>query len=426
MTATIQPLSTNQRIEVLDILRGIALFGMIIAHFAGDEVNTTADTITDNLITWFVYDRFHTIFAILFGAGFAIQFTRAKINNERFVPRYLRRLLALFVFGFIAEVGFGFSILIEYSFCALLLLIVRKWSIRTLVIILLICVISSQLNKAIRTGIYISTHTVEQLKERQTELQKEARKNWKQHQELERVEKSTTNFLTAVDIRVHKLIDRIHKLLNYFVSLIYDDLVFFLIGFLAMRIKIFERPLQYRRLLLCLMGVGIISLVAAHWFLPLIYRNGLHYYPDVSLFNETLNSILRWAIFRDTWLSFTYIGAILLLAAYHPVWINRLRFFGWAGRMALTNYMLQAFIISLLIYNYAVAVLPIPQRFVPLLSVLFFGLLVLFSKWWLTKFQYGPLEWVWRTLTYWKWQPMKKKEIVESIELDQKEKFIIN
>ena len=165
------------------------------------------------------------------------------------------------------------------------------------------------------------------------------------------------------------------------------------------------------------MGFGIICWAIHNWILPSLIPIGHQYiYPNISLVKYTFNNIMRWAIFRDTWLSFTYIGAILLLTAYNPTWIKRLKFFGVAGRMALTNFMLQLTIASLLTYNYAFAVLPFPQRYVPLLSLLLFVILVLFSRWWLTRFQFGPFEWIWRSFTYWKWQPMKKKETIQTTE----------
>ena len=414
MTTTPKPASPNQRIDVLDILRGIAIFGMIIAHFASDNVTSKADIVTDKIITLFVYDRFHTIFAILFGAGFAIQFARAKANDEKFVPRYLRRLLALFCFGLIAEIGLGFPILVEYSICGLLLLMVRKWSTKALTITLLISIVSTHLYYAASTTIYLSKHSVEQFKARQ----KERINIFKQRREQEEMEKTTTNYLTAATIRVKKLLNRYSEPLASLLGLIPYDFVFFLVGFLAMRLKVFEHPLKNRRLILSLMGFGIISWVLTYWVLPSLIPSGLQYsYPNISLIRETFNFTLRWSVFRDTWLSITYIGAILLLTAYSAAWMNRLKLFGWASRMALTNYMLQATIVSLLTYNYAFAVLPFPQRYVPLLSILLFVSLVFFSRSWLTRYQYGPLEWIWRSFTYWKWQPMNKKETIQNTEM---------
>jgi uncharacterized protein len=51
-----------------------------------------------------------------------------------------------------------------------------------------------------------------------------------------------------------------------------------------------------------------------------------------------------------------------------------------------------------------------------LISVVVYILLYLFSHWWLSRFTMGPFEWLWRSMTYWKWQPMKKKEIIQNTE----------
>ena len=106
-----------ERIDVLDILRGIALVGMFIVHFnmyeatpAGAEPGRLA-AFVESFLGMFIEERFWGIFGMLFGVGFAVQLTRAEARGEPFVARYLRRLAALAVFGFIAEGVFGYNVL---------------------------------------------------------------------------------------------------------------------------------------------------------------------------------------------------------------------------------------------------------------------------------------------------------------------------
>ena len=80
------------------------------------------------------------------------------------------------------------------------------------------------------------------------------------------------------------------------------------------------------------------------------------------------------------------------------------------GRMGLTAYLMQAMVGTSLLFSFGLDLLGEYGASVwVLLSLIVFALQVLFSKWWLTRFQYGPVEWLWRSLTYFKRQPLKKQ-----------------
>jgi uncharacterized protein len=98
---------------------------------------------------------------------------------------------------------------------------------------------------------------------------------------------------------------------------------------------------------------------------------------------------------------------VLLLLAYHPVWTARLAPFGQAGRMALTNYMLQAAILDILASRYGFGLKLRPYVYAPAAVVCFAGVAAL-SVVWLRRYRFGPLEWVWRTLTYAHRQPLRR------------------
>jgi len=106
-------------------------------------------------------------------------------------------------------------------------------------------------------------------------------------------------------------------------------------------------------------------------------------------------------------LCFCYASAIVLLAQ-KPAWRARLAPLAPVGRMALTNYLLQMIIFNLLVYG-----LGFFGKFGPLLGVAIgvavFLLEVLLSIWWMRRFRIGPAEWLWRTLTYGKLQPMRMR-----------------
>jgi uncharacterized protein len=97
-----------ERIHTLDILRGLALLGMFIVHFHINTMETDAVGETIRTLIWrLVESKSHGLFAVLFGAGFAIQLRRAEARQRPFAGTYLRRLGALAGFGLAAHAFFA-------------------------------------------------------------------------------------------------------------------------------------------------------------------------------------------------------------------------------------------------------------------------------------------------------------------------------
>lgn len=109
---------------------------------------------------------------------------------------------------------------------------------------------------------------------------------------------------------------------------------------------------------------------------------------------------------REQWLAFAYIGGIVHLLAYRPAWERRFAAFGLAGRMALTNYLLQIAVLDVLSSGYGLD-LRVRPAMVPLVAALIFGAEVALSRLWLARYRLGPAEWLWRSFTYGKPQPMR-------------------
>ena len=113
-----------------------------------------------------------------------------------------------------------------------------------------------------------------------------------------------------------------------------------------------------------------------------------------------------FGLIRKEWLSFAYIGGVLLVVSHSAQSLRRLAAFGWTGRMALTNYVLQCAIIDLMFSQYALA-LAMPPLVAAGTAIALFGFDALLSRWWLARFRYGPLEWLWRSATYARTQPWR-------------------
>ena len=134
---------TDRRIASLDILRGLALLGMFVVHFHDHSTEPGGlDDVVRTLIWRLVESKAHGTFALLFGAGFAIQLRRAETLGRPFAGFYLRRLAVLALFGLAAHAFFGFNVLLGYAVWGVPLLVIRKWSSRALLVTALVSALS--------------------------------------------------------------------------------------------------------------------------------------------------------------------------------------------------------------------------------------------------------------------------------------------
>jgi uncharacterized protein len=105
-------------------------------------------------------------------------------------------------------------------------------------------------------------------------------------------------------------------------------------------------------------------------------------------------------------LSLTYLSALVLLFQ-RPAWKRRLSLLAPVGRMALTNYLAQSFLIVAVFYGVGLGLMgKIGTAVCIPIAIFFFAVLTAVSRWWLGRFRFGPAEWLWRSLTYGRAQPM--------------------
>lgn len=397
-TTRVPSATQSDRIGVLDVLRGIALFGMFLVHFNDySSGGGRLDQAYQGIVHLFFEERSWGIFGMLFGAGFAIQFRRADARGERFVRKYLRRLLALAAFGFVAHGVFGFNVLLGYAIWGIPLLLVRKWSIPALVAAAVLSAASWNLYQIART-----THGVASIGEpafRAEQAAQEAQVRRFTESNLRQQDATSYSEVFAARLRHIRWF-----YVQWFTFLPVNTFTLFLLGMLGLRLGLFERPHQHRRLIAALMLFGVISWAVSLWLLPAPA-------PAAQLGTPILPNLVvsrlagGFGLVRELWLAFTYVGLVLLLVARGPVWLRRLAAFGWTGRMALTNYMVQIAILDLAFAKYALGL-----ALTPLVGLLATTALFLadaaFSRWWLKRFRYGPLEWVWRCFTLGRRQPL--------------------
>ena len=112
MSLTGEPIQAGERVQVIDMLRGFALLGILLvnmqffntpSYLLSTEARQLApvDRVATWLINFFAEGKFYTMFSFLFGFGFAVQLVRAEARGVRFVPVYLRRLFVLLLIGIV-------------------------------------------------------------------------------------------------------------------------------------------------------------------------------------------------------------------------------------------------------------------------------------------------------------------------------------
>lgn len=421
MNATSLSLNSLKRITVIDALRGFALFGIILMHmveqYFGNEVpfdklsngiHPLLDHIVYDFVSVFVQAKFFTIFSFLFGLSFFIQMDRAHQKGLNFKGRFCWRLLILMVIGYVHGLFYMGDILIVYAILGFVLILF--YNLKDKVIIIAIVILISGVPRLAITG-YQQAFLPAPTKA-QVEVQKEERKKT-----LDRYY-NTLKTGSVMDVIKMNSFENFMGKLNFQFSTYgrgYQTLALFLMGLLLGRKRFFENIVEYKvKTKRVLIGLSIVAGSIIHLYVVAILIASL------TRYGQTINQASPWLkavgfIFYDTFnLAVTgiYITAFVLLyqkAKAHRV-ISKL---APIGRMGLTTYVGQSLIGVLIFYGFGFGLIDTFGASVcALLAIGVFFFQILISKWWLSYFNYGPLEWFWRSATYLKMQPFKKKQIV--------------
>jgi uncharacterized protein len=383
------PIDADERLHTLDILRGFALAGMILVHF--HQRLEKPVTGAEDLIGWFVWifveQKAWGTFAFLFGVGFAVLLRRIEARGMPVVPLYLRRLAGLALFGIIAQVGLGFHVLFGYACWGLVLLAVRHWPTRTLLILALVAA-------CVRPVIAETTTLYHWWSG--TPLPPDGPNLWAGAEATARL----ATYGATLAARWTLFLATVPQHWRDFLPT--ADLTLFILGLLAVRHRVFDDPLRHTRLIAGWATFGV-STWALWW---VVLRN----LPELSAPALDWPIKIGFGVVQDQWLTFGYVGAMVLLLAYRPRWLERLRPFGMAGRMALTNYILQAAVFDVVGSAYGFNLKFRPFVYI-VAAPLLFAAQAAFSAAWLSRYRFGPLEWLWRCMTYARVQPLRRDRV---------------
>jgi len=413
--ARLRPIAEPERFVTLDVLRGFAVQGILLVNilfFAfpmdrADQVQladlTGPDSAARLIVSFLAEYKFITLFSLLFGMGLAIQNRRAQLAGRSFARPYLRRLLVLFLFGLAHGVLLWYGdILALYAVLGLIALLCRNVRTRRLVIA---SVVLFLVPLALLAAVYaLRPDEILRHKQGWSDLASDAANRDPQAARLFRFMADETRIYRDgpwSDIVKHRILTLLIVMLPIGALMImWRVLALFLLGIVLMRHGMFDdsdgrRPV-YRRMILWGFAIGVPLQVMAH-----VLRAG----NVTSIWTIWSHQMAEYV--GSAGMSAAYAG-VLAMACLRPDWRQRLLPLAAAGRMALTNYLSQSVICGLIFYSYGLA------RFdtlsfadVLVVAVAIFVIQVAASMGWLRHFRFGPMEWLWRTLTYLRWQPLR-------------------
>ncbi len=356
-----QPLAQKDRYAPLDILRGLALFGVLLvnlltvfrvslfAHITGSDAPAdAAGRLISAIVSMLIEFKAFTLLSFLFGAGVAIQMDRAsnRAGAERFL---LRRFLVLLVIGLIhLLLIWNGDILTLYGLCGLLLIPFLRLPTALIAVAGAVLILVSHFG-----GLPIefpATHTLH------TQAAEAAR-------------------VYADGGFVEILVFRWTETRNFILPLL---------------------------LLTLPKTLGVMLLGLASWRSDLLTgRRDL--WPPILVVSAAIGitgTALHLDLAAHVPLAFAYAAAVLL-------WIPSAPLLAAGGQMALTNYLTQSIVFCFVFYGYGlgqfgrIGVLPAAAA-----GIAFYLVQLVFSRWWLRRFRFGPAEWFWRSCSYGRRQPM--------------------
>ncbi|MEA3337569.1 MAG: DUF418 domain-containing protein [Chloroflexota bacterium] len=406
------PVRPRNRIITIDILRGFAIFGILLVNmefFNQSALNYVAElyepsTMFDQLARWFIAffaeGKFYSIFSFLFGLGMAIQYLRAVEKGARFGPFWLRRMLVLLGIGLIhAYLFWPGDILIMYSVLGIALLLWRKAKPRTLLIWTFIFLLLPLLLNTALFGL-VKMGEMAMGREEMARVLDEQIANYAALGVQADQVYTNGNFIEVTAQRARDMM----FMYSTWPFMGFNVLAMMILGLYVGKRHIFEdipgNMLLIRKVWLWGLIIGLIGNFVYVYFGEQANRAVPSLANLISLTGQ---------IFGAPALALFYMTSLTMLAE-RADWRRRLQPLAKVGRMALTNYLLQSAICSILFFGYGFGLYgQIGIAAGILLTIVIYAAEVVFSIWWLARFRFGPMEWLWRTLSYGKRQPMRRE-----------------
>jgi uncharacterized protein len=445
MSAMAAPLKEKQRIQIIDTVRGVALLGILLMNIPGfsnpeqyENLNTLNWYSGKNYYTWWIVGGFfegtmRALFSMLFGAGSLLLLNRLEKKEQAGTSKaadvFYRRLIWLFLFGLINAFIFQWwgDILYFYAICGLFLFPFRRMKPRHLLWIALAFFLFSTIKGTYR--IYKANElrvkgeqalTLEKQHKILTEDQKEAKDQWVGFQEKakpeslqkdanKKIKEMHGNYFSSLDSIVGQIV--LMESVYFYQFIFFDIMCLLFLGMALFKWGVLtgQRSRRfYWTLLLASYGVG---LALSYWEHALIIK---YHYDQTRFFRGGMPVDLYE--FRRTFLALGHLSVLMLLHKYGAFkWL--MQALARVGQMAFTNYLMQSLICVVIFNGFGFGLygkLQMYQEYYVVFCVWLFQ--IAFSNIWLHYYRFGPFEWLWRSLTYWKKQPMKRAAHIDNEE----------
>ncbi len=427
------PVRGVERVGSVDVLRGVALLGILVMNIyafglvwpAYTNPLLMGGTGPLDMGTWWVTHllfemKFMTIFSMLFGAGLALMAERAEARGQRFGGVYYRRIFWLLVMGATHAylVWFG-DILFWYAICGALIYPMRRLRPAVLLVVGAV-VVCMMLPVSLLFGTFVLPEmkadaeeaiAAREAGEELTEDQSMAIEVWEGfHPTPEKIREEIevyrgSSWIAQVAFRAPLVLQFQIFALIFFA--IWRILGLMLIGMGLLKLGVFSARRSARfYVLCCLIGYGA-GLPIVWWGARKLFDAGF----DVMVMNST-GFLPNY--FGSLGVAAGHVGVVMLVcrAGLMRGLTDRL---AAVGRMALTNYLSHSFLCTAVFYGWGLGLFASMGRFGLMgvvLAVWIFQIVV--SPIWLRHFRFGPAEWIWRSLTYARPQPMTARPASQS------------
>ena len=402
----------------MDVLRGFAILGIFIAnlgsgfsfysedaHLSGPLLAPGVDPTMTFLHHMLIEGKFYSIFSLLFGWGIALQIKRGMAKGVDAVPTVRRRLGFMLLLGFVHLIIWPGDIVFFYALLGFLLLPLRKFSNKTLLITGIILVLSPILLYWLKMTFHELNYPAEKFRDlgnwADVKLNPQL-KDIKSEAEYMELMKNASWF----DILKGNMAGFFYRYgYLFYVSRIPKVLGIFLIGYVVGRSDFYRNILQHKKILYWVIGIGLVIGLPANYMLA-------HY---MSKFEGDYYNLKTKGLYQTI---FYALGVAQLAMAYVALFMlsfqtaagkKILSVLAPVGKMAFSNYILQSLVGNFVFLGpglgYGGQVGPL---WYTILGIGFFIIQIILSTIWLKYFNYGPVEWLWRSATYKKWQPMRK------------------
>ena len=433
-SSLIRPVAQVERIQTIDILRGVALLGILLMNIPGfampdrftEAFRNHPENINyrfDFIITVLFEGKMRAMFSMVFGAGVLIFTTRKEqtgMSRWASAGLYYRRMGWLILFGLIhAHVLLWIGdILYIYGVCALVLYWFRKltpaWLLGIALLLGSFDAITGQLFYNHIRGqrlAYLDVVRTEKTKRPLTKTQQEAKKVWLESAreflpDKPEIDKQIRLMRGSYADVAGYLRPKVFKFqTTYLIFSIWDALGLMILGMALFKWGFLTGALPRQTYWKCLAvgyGLGFPLVIFSWWY--------GHQFPNTTAYLDTQAVSIGGFIYpvQRMLLVIAHASALILLIQ-SGVGKGIFRALGAVGQMAFSNYILHTILCTLIFFGYGLGYfghLQYYQLYGVVLGIWTVNLI--FSRLWLRSFLFGPLEWVWRSLTYWQRQPFRR------------------